>query len=109
MAGVQDAHGSVGYATPAATPLVTVAIPVYRRFEFLPGALASVEAQDYGPIELLVSTRPDDVERVRGLVEAHYSRPARVVGWGGAAPSSTGIACSTGPAATSHCCATTTR
>ena len=58
-------------------PLVTVAIPVYKRLHLLPGALRSVAAQDYPELELLVSDNGENGPEVRELVERHYPRPFR--------------------------------
>ncbi len=55
--------------------LVTIAIPVYTRLEFLPEALKCVEAQEYPDIELLVSDNGLSGSRLAELVEQHYSRP----------------------------------
>lgn len=59
------------------SPRVTVAIPVYKRLRFLPGALASVAAQDYPELELLVSDNGENGPEVEALVREHYSRPFR--------------------------------
>jgi glycosyltransferase involved in cell wall biosynthesis len=59
-------------------PLVTVAIPVYRRLELLPAALRSVAAQDYDRVELLVSDNGMDGGRLRDLVASHYPGPFRL-------------------------------
>jgi glycosyltransferase involved in cell wall biosynthesis len=59
------------------TRRVTVAIPVYKRLRFLPGAVASVAAQDYPEIDLLVSDNGENGPEVRELVEQHYDRPFR--------------------------------
>lgn len=55
-------------------PLVTVAIPVYRRLHLLEGALHSVAAQDYPNIELIVSDNGTNGDAVRQLVTTHYPR-----------------------------------
>jgi glycosyltransferase involved in cell wall biosynthesis len=57
------------------TPLVTIAIPVYRRLNCLPGALLSVAAQEYARIELIVSDNGLNGTVVRDLVAKHYTRP----------------------------------
>jgi Glycosyl transferase family 2 len=74
-----SAGASAGKHPPSAQPLVTIAIPVYRRFHYLPHALASVEAQEYEHIELVISTLHDDVAHVQSLVAEGTARPARVV------------------------------
>lgn len=55
--------------------LVTIAIPVYKRLEYLPHVLSVVEAQDYAEIELLVSDNGMNGDLVREIVSSHYSRP----------------------------------
>ncbi|GAB4429611.1 MAG: glycosyltransferase family A protein [Chloroflexi bacterium OHK40] len=59
-------------------PLVTVAIPVYKRLGYLPGALRSVAAQDYPEIELIVSDNGEHGATLDALVAAHYPRPYRL-------------------------------
>ena len=59
-------------------PIVTVAIPVYKRLDYLPGALRSVAAQDYSEIDLLVSDNGLNGPELRELVERHYPRPFRL-------------------------------
>lgn len=59
------------------TPTVTVAIPVYKRLNYLPGALRSVLAQDYPNIDLLVSDNGENGPELRDLVAEHYPRPFR--------------------------------
>lgn len=56
---------------------VTVAVPVYRRLHYLPGALESVGAQDYPAVDLLVSDNGENGPEVRELVERHYDGPYR--------------------------------
>lgn len=56
-------------------PLVTIAIPVYKRLSCLPRALRSVAAQDYPHIELMVSDNGPNGTVVRDLVAQHYTRP----------------------------------
>lgn len=58
--------------------LVTIGLPLYRRFGFLPRALASVEAQDYPNIELLISDNGENPESIRRLIDQHYSKPYRL-------------------------------
>ena len=57
------------------TPLVTVAIPLYKRLRFLPQCLESLAAQDYAAIELLVSDNGENGPELRDLVAEHYPRP----------------------------------
>lgn len=59
-------------------PLVTVAIPVYKRLGYLPGALRSVAAQSHPAIELIVSDNGENGEAVNQIVAAHYPRPFTV-------------------------------
>ena len=59
------------------TKLVTIALPIYKRLEYLPHVLGIVAAQDYPHIELLVSDNGMNGDRVRKIVESHYSRPFR--------------------------------
>jgi glycosyltransferase involved in cell wall biosynthesis len=54
---------------------VTVLLPVYKRLEYLPAALESVERQDHPHIELIVSDNGNNGEALRQLVMRHYSRP----------------------------------
>lgn len=64
--------------TPPASPspkLVTIGLPLYRRLDFLPAALASVAAQDYPHIELLISDNGQNPDTVRDLIDQHYSKP----------------------------------
>jgi len=56
-------------------PLVTVAIPLYKRLRFLPQCLQSLAAQDYPAIELLVSDNGENGPELRDLVAEHYPRP----------------------------------
>ena len=57
--------------------LVTIALPIYKRLEYLPHVLGIVAAQDYPDIELLVSDNGMNGTRVREIVEACYPRPYR--------------------------------
>ena len=56
---------------------MTIAIPVYRRLHFLPQALASVVAQGYSAIDLIVSDNGENTDEVREIVERHYPGPFR--------------------------------
>jgi len=60
------------------TPLVTIGVPVYKRLEYLPSALASIQAQDYPRIECLVSDNGFNGTRVEEIVGRHYGKPFRV-------------------------------
>lgn len=62
---------------PLIPKLVTIALPIYKRLDYLPHILEILAAQDYPDIELLVSDNGMNGTRVRELVEAHYSRPYR--------------------------------
>lgn len=57
--------------------LVTIALPIYKRLEYLPHVLGIVAAQDYPDIELLVSDNGVNGTRVREIVESCYPRPYR--------------------------------
>lgn len=57
--------------------VVTIAIPVYRRLQYLPHVLEIVAAQDYPDIDLLISDNGMNGDAVRQLVDKHYSRPYR--------------------------------
>lgn len=58
-------------------PVVTIAIPVYKRLKYLAGAVRSVAAQDYPSIELIVSDNGCNGSAVPEIVNANYSRPWR--------------------------------
>lgn len=58
--------------------LVTVAIPVYKRFHLLPEALAAVAAQDYPAVDLLISDNGENGFELEALVREHYPRPFRM-------------------------------
>lgn len=47
-------EGTRGVANRTPGPLVSVIIPTYNHAEFLPAALESVQAQTYGPVEIIV-------------------------------------------------------
>jgi hypothetical protein len=57
--------------------LVTIGLPLYRRFDYLAAALQSVAAQDYPDIELLVSDNGQNPETIRDMVESLYPKPFR--------------------------------
>ena len=57
--------------------LVTIGIPVYKRFDFLPKAIQSVALQDYPNIELIVSDNGMNEGLVADIVRQNYPRPFR--------------------------------
>lgn len=57
--------------------MVTVAIPVYKRLEYLPGVLRSVNAQDYPSIELIVSDNGMNGSQLTEIVDQWATRPYR--------------------------------
>ena len=57
--------------------VVTIALPVYKRLDYLVDALQSVAAQDYQNIELIVSDNGENGTRVKDLAEQWYPRPFR--------------------------------
>lgn len=59
------------------TKKVTIAIPVYKRLDYLIDALRSVAAQDYPNIELIVSDNGENGSKVKDLADTHYPRPYR--------------------------------
>jgi len=61
--------------TTTSRPLVTIAVPLYKRLQFLPFALKSVAAQDYSEIELIVSDNGENGPELEELVAEHYPRP----------------------------------
>jgi len=63
--------------TVSAPPLVTIALPMWKRLEYLPHVLKIIEAQDYSSTELIVSDNGENGTKVHDLVMAHYSRPFR--------------------------------
>lgn len=56
---------------------VTIAIPVYKRLDYLVDAVQSVAAQDYENIELIVSDNGENGGKVKEVVHKHYPRPYR--------------------------------
>jgi len=56
---------------------VTIAIPVYKRLDYLVEALHSVAAQDYQNIEVIVSDNGENGTKVKELADTHYPRPYR--------------------------------
>src|SRR5262245_23189300 len=57
--------------------LVTVAVPVYKRLDFLSNAIQSVASQDYPNIELIVSDNGMNGTRIPEIVKQNYPRPFR--------------------------------
>ena len=57
--------------------LATIAIPIYKRLNYLPEVLRAVELQDYPNIELIVSDNGQNGSKVTELIDRHYSRPYR--------------------------------
>ena len=57
--------------------LVTIGIPVYKRFTYLPQALQSVRRQDYPNLELIVSDNGMNGTKVPEFVNQWYDRPYR--------------------------------
>jgi glycosyltransferase involved in cell wall biosynthesis len=55
--------------------LVTFALPIYKRLQYLPSVLEVVQAQDYPAIELIVSDNGMNGRAVQDLVKRHYHRP----------------------------------
>jgi glycosyltransferase involved in cell wall biosynthesis len=60
------------------TSLVTIAIPVYKRFDYLPAALESVAAQDYPHLDVLISDNGLNGPELRELIERHHPKPYRL-------------------------------
>jgi glycosyltransferase involved in cell wall biosynthesis len=59
-------------------PRVTIAIPVYKRLDYLEGALESVARQDYPEIDLLISDNGIQGSRLEELVDRCLARPYRL-------------------------------
>jgi len=57
-------------------PLVTIAIPVYKRLDYLPTALQSVAAQTYSNIELIVSDNGLNGQAIPEIIRQHYPKGA---------------------------------
>ncbi|MGH7369198.1 MAG: glycosyltransferase family A protein [Candidatus Rokuibacteriota bacterium] len=70
-------HAGTGATGTAGPPLVTIAIPVYKRLQYLPGALRAVASQDYPNIELIVSDNGLNGGTVRDIVDSNYPGPWR--------------------------------
>ena len=60
------------------TSRVTVAIPLWKRLEYLPGALHTVAAQDYPNIELLISDNGQNGEKLQAILDEYASMPYRL-------------------------------
>ena len=58
-------------------PLISIALPIWKRLEYLPHILKVIEGQDYPDIELIVSDNGENGTKVHDLVKRHYSRPFR--------------------------------
>lgn len=54
---------------------VTIAVPTFKRFEYLPATLAAVEKQDYPELELIVSDNGQNGPELEELVRRCYARP----------------------------------
>ncbi len=59
-------------------PLVTIAMPVYKRLDYLVQALESVNAQDYENLDILVSDNGLQKEALDEVLGKHLLRPHRV-------------------------------
>lgn len=57
--------------------LVTIALPVYKRLDYVVDALRSIAAQDYPNIELIVSDNGQNGLQVKELAEQWYHKPFR--------------------------------
>lgn len=57
------------------SPLITLAIPIYKRLDCLHLALQSVAAQDYPNIELIVSDNGQNGAALRAIVDRWYPKP----------------------------------
>ena len=57
--------------------LVTIAVPIYKRLQFLPRVLAMVASQDYPTIELLVSDNGKNGTKVQDMLQSQFRRPYR--------------------------------
>ncbi len=62
---------------PVQPKLVTIAVPIYKRLQYIPSILKMVGEQDYPEVELLISDNGKNGSKVREMVEGHYSRPYR--------------------------------
>ena len=59
------------------TKLVSIGVPLYKRFEYLPHILEIVAAQDYPSIELIVSDNGLNGPQLRDRIAALYPKPFR--------------------------------
>ncbi|MEX5213749.1 glycosyltransferase family 2 protein [Nitrospira tepida] len=57
--------------------LVTIALPVYKRLDYVVSALQSIAEQDYPNIELIVSDNGENGSLVKDLADQWYPRPYR--------------------------------
>jgi glycosyltransferase involved in cell wall biosynthesis len=60
------------------TSLVTIAIPVYKRLDYLPQALESVAVQDYPHLDVLISDNGLNGPELRHIIEKHHPKPYRL-------------------------------
>jgi glycosyltransferase involved in cell wall biosynthesis len=60
------------------SPVVTIAVPVYKRLDFLPAVLHSIGAQDYPELDILISDNGENDETLTDLVRRHCPRPYRI-------------------------------
>jgi glycosyltransferase involved in cell wall biosynthesis len=56
-------------------PLVTIAIPIYKRLRYLSQGVQAIAAQEYPYIELIVSDNGQNEEKVAEIVNRAYGRP----------------------------------
>jgi glycosyltransferase involved in cell wall biosynthesis len=57
---------------------VTLAVPLYKRFDFLPETLACVQAQDYEDLDILISDNGENGPELKELLDRHLRRPYRL-------------------------------
>ena len=57
---------------------VTVALPVYKRLNYLPSVLACLQNQDYENLDILISDNGVNGAALDDLLEQHLDRPYRV-------------------------------
>lgn len=56
---------------------LTIAVPLYKRFEYLPGVLDSLNRQDLEDLDILISDNGENGEELIGMVESRLNRPFR--------------------------------
>jgi glycosyltransferase involved in cell wall biosynthesis len=56
---------------------VTIGVPLYKRFDYLPGVLVSLNSQDLADLDILISDNGENGPELRGLIDAHLDRPYR--------------------------------